>query len=193
MGTFASAAPTAILCRLASASHAQPEPPLDLLAVELDAIDQRAIDLVELSSSRVSVEPAMPDWAPPNRFGGYRPRLGADQKFATLCACDSCRNVHGHAHLDSWGKVIPASDAQGFWGALGCSCFAVWSFESAACRATGGGHPVQGWRRLPGAARLSSQGAADLRQRGAERAQAHRDHACQGGHGTGDARRAARR
>ena len=79
----------------------------------------------EFAGVAPALPPAMLDWAPPNRFGGYRPRLGADQKYAALCACDSRCNVHGHAHLDSWGKAIPASDAQGFWGALGCSCFAV--------------------------------------------------------------------
>jgi hypothetical protein len=32
--------------------------------------------------------------------------------------------VHGHGHLAAWRNDVPVSDDKGFWGALGCSCFA---------------------------------------------------------------------
>ena len=78
----------------------------------------------EFASAAPPLPPAMPDWAPSARFGAYQPRLGATQKYASLCACDSRCNLHGHAHPQAWGQAIPASDAKGFWGALGCACFA---------------------------------------------------------------------
>jgi hypothetical protein len=33
--------------------------------------------------------------------------------------------VHGHAHARAWTANAPTSDLHGFWGALGCSCWAV--------------------------------------------------------------------
>jgi predicted amidohydrolase YtcJ len=73
--------------------------------------------------------PAMPDWAPPNRFGGYQPRLGAQRagavsRYAPLCNCANGCGVHGHAHVAAWAQAIPAGDLKSFWGALGCACYA---------------------------------------------------------------------
>ena len=70
--------------------------------------------------------PAMPDWSPVRRFGGYQERSGADQKsvyaFAANCGCRTACGVHGHAH--AWQLRAPTDD-RSFWGALGCSCWAV--------------------------------------------------------------------
>jgi predicted amidohydrolase YtcJ len=76
--------------------------------------------------------PAMPDWSPVRRFGGYgawgasgsegRPLQAAMQRVA---CCDTACGVHGHAHANAWASEIPASDLRGFWGALGCACWAV--------------------------------------------------------------------
>jgi predicted amidohydrolase YtcJ len=70
--------------------------------------------------------PAMPDWSPVRTFGGYQKRAGADQRrkyaFAATCGCGTSCGVHGHAH--AWGLSAP-SDDRSFWGALGCSCWAV--------------------------------------------------------------------
>ncbi len=69
---------------------------------------------------------AMPDWSPVNRFGGYQaPRRAEAVSPRSLDAC--CANacgVHGHAHV--WGRrpAAPVADEAGFWGALGCSCWA---------------------------------------------------------------------
>ncbi|MBK1820647.1 hypothetical protein, partial [Burkholderia orbicola] len=44
---------------------------------------------------------------------------------AAMCACANECNVHQHAHAGAWGRTLPTSDAKGFWGAFGCSCWAV--------------------------------------------------------------------
>ncbi|SKC88538.1 amidohydrolase [Paraburkholderia hospita] len=77
------------------------------------------------------VPPAMPDWSPVRKYGGYagwgavqRGDGAPLQRAATqLCGCASPCGVHGHAH--PWTRNIPASDLKSFWGALGCSCWAV--------------------------------------------------------------------
>ena len=77
--------------------------------------------------------PAMPDWSPVRRFGGYSawgardsgPLQSAARQAAAACACSHLCNVHGHAHASAWNAQLPTSDAQGFWGALGCACWAV--------------------------------------------------------------------
>jgi predicted amidohydrolase YtcJ len=80
--------------------------------------------------------PAMPDWSPARRFGGYaawgepegagRNSLGYVRYQAmAACACASSCGLHGHDHARSWGSSAPVSDLKGFFGALGCSCWAV--------------------------------------------------------------------
>jgi predicted amidohydrolase YtcJ len=70
--------------------------------------------------------PAMPDWSPVRTFGGYQKRASADRQrnyaFAAACGCGTACGVHGHAH--AWGTTVPTDD-RSFWGALGCSCWAV--------------------------------------------------------------------
>ncbi|HWL81946.1 MAG TPA: amidohydrolase [Roseomonas sp.] len=73
--------------------------------------------------------PPMPDWSPVRRFGGYQDRRAAatDPKgaFARLArCCDSACGVHGHEHARAWAAAAPAGNDRGFWGALGCSCWA---------------------------------------------------------------------
>lgn len=75
----------------------------------------------DFSSLSPEIPPAMPDWSPTRYLGGYRPRAEA---LKAACACDSLCGVHGHSHAEAWGRETPASDAKGFWGALGCSCWA---------------------------------------------------------------------
>jgi predicted amidohydrolase YtcJ len=78
------------------------------------------------------VPPAMPDWSPVRRFGGYG-GWGATQRdgaplqraAAGACGCASACGLHGHAHAKAWGSPLPTADAKGFWGAFGCSCWAV--------------------------------------------------------------------
>lgn len=75
--------------------------------------------------------PAMPDWSPVRRFGGYgawgetegRPLQSGMRRAA--CACANACQVHGHGHAQAWSDSVPVSDPRSFWGALGCACWAV--------------------------------------------------------------------
>lgn len=79
------------------------------------------------------VPPAMPDWSPARTFGGYAAwgeRQASDRptlmrKLASACGCATSCGVHGHDHASAWSSKVPASDLGGFWGALGCACWAV--------------------------------------------------------------------
>ena len=75
--------------------------------------------------------PAMPDWSPVRTFGGYGAWRHAPSpanvtaSMVAACGCANACNVHGHNHASAWGGAVPTSDLQGFWGALGCACWAV--------------------------------------------------------------------
>lgn len=69
------------------------------------------------------VLPVLPDWSPVAMVPGHwRPNLAEIQATMHQC-CGSC-SVHGHDHNKARFSDVPVSDYQGFWGALGCSCFA---------------------------------------------------------------------
>jgi hypothetical protein len=73
----------------------------------------------------------MPDWSPVKSYGGYQKRADAGGRqphalaMAAACGCATNCGVHGHAHASAWGSDAPASDMRSFWGAFGCSCWAV--------------------------------------------------------------------
>ncbi|MEX3933995.1 amidohydrolase [Paraburkholderia phymatum] len=77
--------------------------------------------------------PAMPDWSPVRRFGGFAARKDSkgegeaslQQMAAASCGCSNGCAVHGHDHARAWSNNAPASDLRSFWGALGCACWAV--------------------------------------------------------------------
>ncbi|WPB56290.1 amidohydrolase [Xylophilus sp. GOD-11R] len=78
------------------------------------------------------VPPAMPDWSPVRRFGGYgawgdqsAAPLQNAARMAAACACANDCNLHGHQHATAWTAKLPIADLKGFWGALGCACWAV--------------------------------------------------------------------
>ena len=73
------------------------------------------------------IPPAMPDWSPVRNFGGYGGwgQAQAAQQAAVRCGCASSCGVHGHDHASAWASTAPVSDLKGFWGALGCACWAV--------------------------------------------------------------------
>jgi predicted amidohydrolase YtcJ len=75
-----------------------------------------------------ALPPPMPDWSPVRNYGGYQKRAdnGKEEKlaFAASCGCSSACGIHGHAHARAWAANLPVSDEKGFWGALGCSCWA---------------------------------------------------------------------
>ena len=70
--------------------------------------------------------PAMPDWSPVRSFGGYAGWAGAKvAKIAPTCQCAHGCTLHGHQHRKAWTAQLPISDLKSFWGALGCSCWAI--------------------------------------------------------------------
>ena len=84
------------------------------------------------SLDETSPPPAMPDWAPVRRFGGYAAwgeTSGSGQamvrrSLAAACGCANHCGIHGHDHAAASTARLPVSDLRSFWGALGCSCWA---------------------------------------------------------------------
>jgi hypothetical protein len=77
--------------------------------------------------------PAMPDWSPVRRYGGYG-AWGDDragnarviaQRTAATCGCGHGCGIHGHNHPAALSGRLPVSDLKSFWGVLGCACWAV--------------------------------------------------------------------
>jgi len=62
-----------------------------------------------------------PDWSPVRADSGFQ-HTPTTQAAAHACACHNACAVHGHAHHHV--AAAPTSDLAGFWGALGCACFA---------------------------------------------------------------------
>ncbi len=82
------------------------------------------------------VPPAMPDWSPTRTFKGYgawgEPDGAGRNSLSPLraravasCGCAGTCRLHGHDHASAWAANAPVSDPKGFFGALGCSCWAV--------------------------------------------------------------------
>ncbi|TBB38908.1 amidohydrolase (plasmid) [Rhizobium ruizarguesonis] len=79
------------------------------------------------------IPPAMPDWSPVRKFGGYAAwgepdgagRHSLRRTAIASCGCASDCSVHGHDHAGAWTSKLPIADLKGFFGALGCSCWAV--------------------------------------------------------------------
>jgi hypothetical protein len=73
--------------------------------------------------------PASPGWSPLNAVPtpAMRADAGGARRFARACSdgCASACGVHGHDHGIAWTAPIPVQEKGAFWGALGCSCFAV--------------------------------------------------------------------
>ena len=74
--------------------------------------------------------PAMPDWSPVRTFGGYAAwadpaASSVHQQVASACGCANRCAIHDHSHATAWTSKLPISDLKGFWGALGCACWAV--------------------------------------------------------------------
>ncbi|MDF3881064.1 MULTISPECIES: amidohydrolase [Cupriavidus] len=80
--------------------------------------------------------PAMPDWSPTRTFKGYaawgepegagkNSLQPVNSRNMAACGCGTSCGLHGHSHANAWASSAPASDLQGFFGALGCSCWMV--------------------------------------------------------------------
>jgi predicted amidohydrolase YtcJ len=65
--------------------------------------------------------PVLPDWSPVVKTPGHhRPIVHQESGHSQGAMC----RVHSHAHHHALQSSAPVSDFSGFWGALGCSCFA---------------------------------------------------------------------
>jgi predicted amidohydrolase YtcJ len=73
--------------------------------------------------------PASPSWSPVGAVPSPAQRANAGDRMQFARSChDDCGNLcglHGHGHGIAWETPLPVSDKRAFWGALGCSCFAV--------------------------------------------------------------------
>jgi len=72
--------------------------------------------------------PVVPEWSPVVKVAGhYRSAPPVAAKVGTaqqMHQCIGSCGVHGHQHDFARRSAIPISDAQAFWGVMGCSCFA---------------------------------------------------------------------
>jgi len=115
-----------------------PEDEISFLTSDLTVVGGRVVygagDFAPLDEN--PLPPAMPDWSPARGFRGYgawgepegagRNSLHpARYRAIASCGCASACGLHGHDHARAWASRAPASDLKGFFGALGCSCWAV--------------------------------------------------------------------
>ncbi|EPR23329.1 amidohydrolase [Agrobacterium radiobacter] len=112
-----------------------PEDEISFLTSDLTMVGGKIVygagDFRELDENEVP--PAMPDWSPVRRFGGYAAwgepdgagRNSLRRTAISTCGCASDCGVHGHDHAGAWTSKLPVADLKGFFGALGCSCWAV--------------------------------------------------------------------
>ncbi|MCE8033810.1 amidohydrolase [Billgrantia tianxiuensis] len=115
-----------------------PEDEISFLTSDLTVVGGRVVygdnDFAPLDDN--TLPPAMPDWSPTRTFKGYgawgEPEGAGKNSLAPLhaqamatCGCASACGLHGHAHAQAWGSPVPTSDLKGFFGVLGCSCWAV--------------------------------------------------------------------
>jgi predicted amidohydrolase YtcJ len=69
--------------------------------------------------------PVLPDWSPVTRVPGHFRSAPAAAQRSVLHQCSGPCAVHGHSHDQARRSNVPVSDVVGFWGALGCSCWAI--------------------------------------------------------------------
>jgi len=112
-----------------------PEDEISFLTSHLTVVGGRVVygegDFAALDDN--PLPPAMPDWSPTRLFKGYgawgepdgagRNSLYPRYQAMASCGCASACGLHGHDHARAWAVRAPVSDLQGFFGALGCSCW----------------------------------------------------------------------
>ena len=84
----------------------------------------------EFEDHNPPIPPASPDWSVNALLAspGERKGLLEPAKMEMRACHDGCASgcgMHGHNHGNAWANPIPVRDKGAFWGALGCSCFAV--------------------------------------------------------------------
>ena len=110
-----------------------PEDDIGELYAELTVMGGRVVHASgDFADHAPPLPPASPDWSPVNRFGGHwhrNPAAGlfsrrdAARSLSAMSCCAAPCGVHGHAHARALASSVPADD-RGFWGALGCACWA---------------------------------------------------------------------
>ena len=66
--------------------------------------------------------PAMPDWSPVRRFGGYgawadkSATAPVQRRAADACGCAHACAIHGHDHVAAWSGRVPARRTQALLG-----------------------------------------------------------------------------
>lgn len=114
-----------------------PEDEISFLTSHLTVVGGRVVygegDFAALDDN--PLPPAMPDWSPTRLFKGYgawgepdgagRNSLYPRYQSVAACGCATACGLHGHDHARAWASKTPVSDLKGFFGALGCSCWAV--------------------------------------------------------------------
>jgi predicted amidohydrolase YtcJ len=79
----------------------------------------------EFSALAPALPPVLPDWSPVRTLGGYQAR-SAERRGHGIAksACSRSCTRHGRAGAPFQDAQVAAADAQAFWGAFGCSCWA---------------------------------------------------------------------
>ncbi|NUU03579.1 amidohydrolase [Herbaspirillum robiniae] len=103
----------------------------DIKAIEsvMTVVDGRVVYAAGAFSSHGPGEiPVLPEWSPVAKVPGHYRAVAANhaqqKKTALPHACVGSCGVHGHSHDVARKSDVPVSNFAGFWGALGCSCFA---------------------------------------------------------------------
>ncbi len=114
------------------------EDEISFLTSDLTVVGGRVVygdgEFAELDDN--ALPPAMPEWSPTRLFKGYgawgepdgagkRSLEPVRYQPVAACGCATACGLHGHEHARAWASRVPASDLKGFFGALGCSCWAV--------------------------------------------------------------------
>jgi predicted amidohydrolase YtcJ len=70
--------------------------------------------------------PVLPEWSPVTKVPGHWRKTAPQpvQGLALPHQCSGPCGVHAHSHDRARKSSVPVSNFGGFWGALGCSCFA---------------------------------------------------------------------
>ncbi|HTH96621.1 MAG TPA: hypothetical protein VL574_04340 [Stellaceae bacterium] len=68
----------------------------------------------------------MPNFQKNDRTDKTKPSGSVERRqLSSACGCATSCGIHGHDHAGAWASRVPVSDLKGFWGALGCACWAV--------------------------------------------------------------------
>lgn len=78
----------------------------------------------EFSNEGPAAIPVLPEWSPVTTVPGHFRALGSAKMRMLPHQCTGPCGVHAHTHSAALASDVPVSDFSGFWGALGCSCFA---------------------------------------------------------------------